>query len=234
MKKAMILVFLVALSVPIFAVVVTSDDLTSMYGVTYEERQSSDYLEKDGYSFEYLGEGKWEVTRLSGSSGSSSSRAASSGTLPRNWISGEVNFFGGGARYDFQINNKLSVGALVYYNWFFFIWDTWGIQATGRFYPGVMGNTFYAGFNFGFGAISSLGAFTDDDWWYRTTGVLLTPALGWKIKIGRRPTGFFINPDISVPIVFGTKKYYDYWGDQDSKFNVDWSFKLAVNFGFAF
>jgi hypothetical protein len=68
MKKVFLGVLLVMASVPVFSFGVSSDELTSRYGVSYSERQKSDYIEKDGYSFRYIGNGKWDAQSLSSGS----------------------------------------------------------------------------------------------------------------------------------------------------------------------
>jgi len=49
------------------------NDLTAKYGISYEERQESNYIVKNGYSFKYLGNGTWDVRQLSQTSNSSTS-----------------------------------------------------------------------------------------------------------------------------------------------------------------
>jgi hypothetical protein len=49
---------------PLFCEVVKSDVLTSKYGVSYTERQRNNYIEKNGYSFRYLGNGTWDVKNI--------------------------------------------------------------------------------------------------------------------------------------------------------------------------
>jgi hypothetical protein len=66
---------------------------------------------------------------------------------------------------------------------------------------------------------------------YRVTGFLLDPTVGWKIDVGV-PGGFFIEPVVSVPIFLG-KKEYDFWG-YDSKFGAGVGFRLAFGMGYAF
>ena len=227
MKKAIILAVLIAMAVPMFAAIVSSDELTSMYGVTYEERQRSNYIEKDGYSFQYIGDGKWEVTRLRGSSGSSSSM-----NMARNWISGEISILGVGARYDFQVNNSFSVGVTGFFNTLI-LWNAIGFQVAGRFYPGVMKNSFYAELGLGFGWVTGTESGDYIDWVYITRGLMVTPAIGWKLKFGSRPKGFFINPQLGVPIVFG-KRTYDTWNDAEGEFKIGFHVRPAIGFGGAF
>ncbi|MDR0496009.1 MAG: hypothetical protein LBH42_00175, partial [Treponema sp.] len=173
-KKAMVLFFLIALTVPLFAAIVSSDDLTTRYGISYEERQKSNYIEKDGYSFRYMGDGKWEVLRLkSGGSSSGGGRA-------KNWASGELGIIGAGVRYDFQLMDMLSVGGGAYYHWWFGIWDSWGIRGHARFYPGVLDNAMYAELGLGYGRIYGYESIYSliYDWRYYRHGVLIEPAFG--------------------------------------------------------
>ncbi|MDR2478741.1 MAG: hypothetical protein LBD48_05450 [Treponema sp.] len=71
-KKTIALLGLVFLVMPVFCEVVKSDILTSKYGISYTERQKSNYIQKNGYSFHYLGNGTWEVKTLGQISKSSS------------------------------------------------------------------------------------------------------------------------------------------------------------------
>jgi hypothetical protein len=73
MKKITFLVFLSILTYPLFSFVVPSNDLTAKYGISYEEKQESNYIVKNGYSFQYLGNGTWDVKQLSQTSNSSTS-----------------------------------------------------------------------------------------------------------------------------------------------------------------
>jgi hypothetical protein len=65
MKKLIVFVGMVFLAMPLFCEVVKSDVLTSKYGVSYAERQKSNFIEKNGYSFRYLGNGTWDVNNIS-------------------------------------------------------------------------------------------------------------------------------------------------------------------------
>jgi hypothetical protein len=65
MKKMIILFGMAFLAMPLFCEVVNSDVLTSKYGVSYAERQKSNFIEKNGYSFRYLGNGTWDVKNIS-------------------------------------------------------------------------------------------------------------------------------------------------------------------------
>jgi hypothetical protein len=72
MKKIIFGVVLLIMTVPLFPLVVPSDELTSKYGISYEERQKSNYIEKGEYSFKYLGNGTWDVRQLSKNTNSGS------------------------------------------------------------------------------------------------------------------------------------------------------------------
>jgi len=73
LKIIVILFTLTILTSPLFAFVVKSDELTSRYGISYQERQNSNYIVKGGYSFSYLGNGTWDVKTLTSSSSKNSS-----------------------------------------------------------------------------------------------------------------------------------------------------------------
>ena len=64
MNRLFLLFVLFFITFPLFSVVVPSNELTSTYGISYKERQKSNYIEKDGYSFRYLGNGTWDVKKL--------------------------------------------------------------------------------------------------------------------------------------------------------------------------
>jgi hypothetical protein len=66
MKKLIFLSVFALLAMPVFCEAVKSDVLTSKYGISYAERQKNNYIEKNGYSFQYLGNGTWDVKQLSG------------------------------------------------------------------------------------------------------------------------------------------------------------------------
>ena len=68
MKKLIILIALTVFALPLFAFIVKSDELTTRYGITYQERQNNNYIVKGDYSFSYLGNGTWDVKKLSSSS----------------------------------------------------------------------------------------------------------------------------------------------------------------------
>lgn len=78
MKHLIVFVIMTFLAMPIFAFVVKSDELTSKYGVTYSERQNSNYIVKGGHSFTYLGNGTWDVKTLSTNNSSSIKSSTSS------------------------------------------------------------------------------------------------------------------------------------------------------------
>jgi hypothetical protein len=80
MKKLIFLFVFAFLIMPVFCEVVKSDVLTSKYDISYAERQESNYIDKNGYSFRYLGNGTWDVKQLSKHT-QSSSTAGNSNTI---------------------------------------------------------------------------------------------------------------------------------------------------------
>jgi hypothetical protein len=69
-----------------------------------------------------------------------------------------------------------------------------GVKGIGRFYPGQ--GVFFLELGLGFGLQSVL------VWNYYPLGLLVEPGLGWKIDVGA-PNGFFIEPFLSLPVIFG-------------------------------
>ena len=146
----------------------------------------------------------------------------------RNWISGEISLLGVGARYERMLNDNFSIGATAFFNSFLFFWNSYGIQATARWYPWV--SNFYAEIGLGYGFVS-----TGE---YDANGLMITPTIGWRIDVGR-PGGFYINPMIAVPITVGSRRYHDYTlvGDEwrrESQFGTGMNIRPAIGFGFAF
>jgi hypothetical protein len=112
-------------------------------------------------------------------------------SAPKNWISGDISLIGGGVSYERSLTPKFSIGGTAFFH-FFFIALSSGIEVTGRFYPWA--GVFYTGLGLGFGTNFIL------------NGVMITPAVGWKIDLGK-PGGFYINPEASLPIVLGKYSY---------------------------
>lgn len=152
----------------------------------------------------------------------------------KNWLSGEAGFSGFGVRYERMLSDTFSVGATGFINSALFFWNSFGLQASGRYYPWA-GN-FYLELGLGAGVITGgVGIYLADEWYY-TVGGMVTPGLGWKIDVGK-PGGFFINPMISVPVVFGkgtpaigyiTEEGYT------EEFIIGTNFRLAFGMGGAF
>jgi hypothetical protein len=138
----------------------------------------------------------------------------------KNWISGEISILGVGARYEYMLNEKFSVGVTSFWNTLIF-WNAWGVSAAARYYP--FAGAFYLEGDLGYGTVGGIEEGTDSSgspysWFYFTKGVMVTPGIGWKIDIGA-PGGFFINPMVTFPIVFG-KKVYDIGGTSDFKVGI--------------
>jgi hypothetical protein len=112
----------------------------------------------------------------------------------KNWISGDISLIGMGLRYERMLTPKFSLGGQAFYNNFLLFFNSTIVSATGRFYPWA--ETFYIGLDLGFGSNFVL------------YGAAITPALGWKIDVGK-PGAFFINPELSMPIVLGALKNED-------------------------
>jgi hypothetical protein len=109
----------------------------------------------------------------------------------KNAISGDISLIGAGLSYERVLTPKFSIGGTAFYHNFFIFFTSLGVNVTGRFYPWA--RTFYAGLNLGFGSNFTL------------NGVMITPAVGWKIDVGKGGA-FFINPELSLPIVLGVQE----------------------------
>ncbi|MDR2516050.1 MAG: hypothetical protein LBC88_01565 [Spirochaetaceae bacterium] len=136
--------------------------------------------------------------------------------VKRNWVSGEVSLIGAGLRYEFMINEKLSVGVNAYWSSLFFIFNELGANAVARFYP--WGKKFHAGLGLGYDIHTGVTA---------RAGLGIVPEVGWKIDVGN-PGGFFINPLVQLPITLGKD---DYWG---AGFGIGIGFRAAIGLGWAF
>jgi len=135
--------------------------------------------------------------------------AQDSGSNIINWISGEASLFGAGARYEYMLSDKLSVGGNIYWSSVFFIFNEFELGASVRYYPfeGKFKDV-YAGAGLGFHTQTGIYNYiTKKDNKSNTTsmsvsGVAITPEIGWRIDVGN-PGGFFVSPGIKLPITFG-------------------------------
>jgi hypothetical protein len=161
-----------------------------------------------------------------------------SGSGLHHWISGEVSLLGVGARYEYMLDNNFSIGGTVFWHSLFLFWNSVGILVTGRWYP--WGGIFYAEAGIGFGTVSGFEEGTETTyygysyayrWPYVVSGFMFNPGVGWKIDLGE-PGGFYINPMINLPIVFG-KITYDILGSS-SRFKVGINFRPGFGMGYAF
>jgi hypothetical protein len=153
-----------------------------------------------------------------------------------NWISGQVSLLGSGAQYERVLTPQFSVGANVYFNSLFLFWNNFGLKAYGRFYPW---KSLFLEMGLGYGFRTGTGDYeyqntVYDNHWYRISGFLMEPGVGWKIDVGN-PGGFFIEPVITVPIVLGTKKYDILgWDSGSAKFGIGATVRAAFGMGYAF
>jgi hypothetical protein len=150
------------------------------------------------------------------------------------WVSGEVSLVGAGARAEYMLTPKFSVGLNAYWTSLFFIFNVLGINAVGRFYP--WGKMFYAGLGLGFAIHTGVEDFRKDgkridnsDTLISRTGFDFVPEIGWKIDLGK-PGGFFLNPHAQLPLTLGVQKAWGETGD----FGVSVGFRAALGLGWAF
>jgi len=171
-----------------------------------------------------------------------------------NWISGEINILGAGLRYERMLSENFSVGATLYGSTLIMTLDTSGIGAFARFYP--FGKTFYLELGLGYGQNSDM-AFdegvtivnadgTRDPYnLVKTSGLDITPGLGWRIDVGKEG-GFFLNPGISLPVTIGKQEPWvpfilggpvDWETSENTyieKTGASVSFRLFLGMGYAF
>jgi quinol-cytochrome oxidoreductase complex cytochrome b subunit len=167
----------------------------------------------------------------------------------QHWISGEASLLGAGVRYEYMLNEKFSIGANVFFNSFFLLWNSLGVNVTGRYY---FWRGLYGELGLGYGWLSGTGTYTgtqtsyryDSNWnlvpytsnfsapaSYQINGVMIAPAVGYKIDFSD-PGGFFICPMFSLPVVIGGKKF-NYLG-ASSKAGVGINIKAGIGLGYAF
>jgi hypothetical protein len=153
--------------------------------------------------------------------------ASANNSFVKNWISGEVSFFGMGVRYERMMTDKISIGANAYWTTLI-IWNEIELGGSFRYY---INNIFFVGAGLGFhihtGTMEE-GGYT---WWGSITGAAITPEVGFKIDTGSDPGGFFVQPGLKIPVTFGMKESYWLW--EDSKFGVGFGVVPYCGFGFA-
>jgi hypothetical protein len=147
---------------------------------------------------------------LGGSYASAASGVTQNKWLPRpanirnNWVSGELLLFVfldyfylpfPGARYERMLDSKISLGAHIYYDFWF---RRFSIDALFRFYPN--GKAFYVGAGLGLGLWSSW------SWSWSGSGggfyMVIPVEVGWKIDVGKEG-GFYIQPGIGGALWLG-------------------------------
>jgi hypothetical protein len=123
-----------------------------------------------------------------------------------NWISAELTLIGGGARYERMLGPKFSLGADAYWSSLFLFWNELEIGIFARYYP--WSDMFFAEAGFGYHVHTALGGADGAE---AIRAVALTPAVGWKIDVGKTG-GFYIQPGIRLPITFGINEVTDKFG----------------------
>ena len=172
--------------------------------------------------------------------------AAPAGTAPwggkKNFVSLDLGLIFGGARFERMLSPKLSVGVDAYWANSFIIFNELEAGLFARYYlvKGLYGELgvgyhVHSGVedvsfelpNFSGGGTRTATAAG----LVATTGVAVSPGLGWKFDPGK-PGGFFIEPGVIVPITIGTKSY---WLDiMDDEFGVSVGFVLFCGLGWSF
>jgi hypothetical protein len=165
--------------------------------------------------------------------------------VERSWLSLEPSVVGSGWRYEFMINEKLSLGLNCYATFSGLLFNdgdfndgdmNFGANVVGRFYP--WGKTFYAGLGSGWGYHDGREDFIKDgntfsNKFVTRTGYDIVPELGWKIDVGK-PGGFFLNPLVQVQLTLGTPKITTSIGDIEGDFGMNVGFRAAFGIGGSF
>ncbi|MDR2808793.1 MAG: hypothetical protein LBB43_07300 [Spirochaetaceae bacterium] len=147
----------------------------------------------------------------------------------KNFVSVDLGILLAGARYERFLTQKISVGANVYWANSFIIFNEFEIGLFARYYlwQGLFGEL-----GLGFHNHSGTEARGDGtDGVFSTTGVSITPTVGWKFDPGNAG-GFFVEPGISVPITIGQKS--EWMSSEESEVGVSAGFVLFCGLGWAF
>jgi hypothetical protein len=164
-----------------------------------------------------------------------------------NWISGEISFFGIGARYERMLTNEISIGANAYWNSFFFLWNEAEIGGSFRYYVLPI---FFVGAGLGFHIHTGTMEYEYKEdpicyygyclgesktytgtWWGSISGLAITPEAGWRIDVGDSG-GFFLQPGLKIPITLGMKETY--LSLEDEEFGVGFGIVPYLGMGYAF
>jgi hypothetical protein len=142
----------------------------------------------------------------------------------KNFVSVDLGLLEGGVRYERFLSSKLSVGVDFYWNSLFFFWNELEAGAFARYY--LMGG-FFGELGLGFHQHTG----TDDGWLITSSGVGISPGIGWKFDPGNAG-GFFVEPGISIPITIGKKNQWLY--GEENKVGVSVGVVVYVGLGWAF
>ena len=151
-----------------------------------------------------------------------------------NWFSAEITFAGVGVRYQRDINQFLSLGGTIFWNvgledgsYSWILRNAIGLLATARFFP--FGLPLYLELGIGWGVIEDWG----DAGSYFASGFMMSPALG--VRLGGQRGGFFANPFVSFPVVFGEKTrgklFQSSSNEEEIGGNVTSRFMFGIGFG---
>jgi len=146
---------------------------------------------------------------------------------PINWISVDIATFGGGVRYERDINELFSIGGTIFAGGSL-DFDYWrvGALATTRFFP--VRFPIYLEIGLGGGLAEG----TEDQRTYRVAGFMIAPSIGVRLDVGREG-GFFINPFISLSTVIGEKRWQEYPKNNDGIIASS-SFRIGFGLGWRF
>jgi hypothetical protein len=127
----------------------------------------------------------------------------------KNHMSGDLGLLFGGVRYERFLTPNWSIGGDFYWANSLFIYNELEAGAFGRWYPW---KGLYAELGLGFHIHTGTEAFEVESGGFKfsgdglvtTTGVAITPGVGYKFDPGKSG-GFFIEPGVLIPITIGKK-----------------------------
>ncbi|MCL2759695.1 MAG: hypothetical protein FWD22_05735 [Treponema sp.] len=169
----------------------------------------------------------------------------------KHWVSGELDIFGVGVRYEYMLSPKISIGANAYTSALIMSGAN-VFNVIGCFYP--FEKAFLIELGLGYGSVKGSGTATlvsketgaeSEYGGVTTTGFVISPGLSWKIDVGKQG-GFFLQPGFKLPIAIGKQVplegglFAAMFGYNKDEYTVkdqsgtSASFIIHFNMGFAF
>jgi hypothetical protein len=157
----------------------------------------------------------------------------------KNFASLDLGLLVGGVKYERLLTSKISVGVDVYWANSFIIFNEFEAGLFGRYY---IWNGFFGELGLGVHTHSGIEDTEYEDYYGSTvttvigadfvvtSGVAISPGLGWKFDPGNAG-GFFVEPEIIIPITIGPKTNA-FNSDNDPGVGVGFVFQVALGWAF--